>query len=116
MKNPTRRASSRLNLALSIALPLACVGPTRAAAPTGFAEPVRLRAGNDYVKTESPGYASPCLADVDGDGITELLVGQFRDGKIRIYEPVADDPTGTRFDAGRWLEADGEVASVPGVW
>ena len=95
---------------------LLCLSPAEAKAPKGFAEPVRLRAGDSYVKTESPGYASPCLADVDGDGTAELLVGQFKDGKIRVYEPVAGDKTGTRFDEGRWLEAGGETAKVPGVW
>lgn len=121
MKTLFHKASSRRRLTRAFTLPLALTwiliaSPLQAAAPAGFAEPVRLRAGDGYVKTERPGYASPCLADVDGDGVTELLVGQFMRGKIRIYEPVADDPSNTRYDEGRWLEADGKVAEVPGVW
>lgn len=104
--------------ALGVALPLFVLCPLSATAqaPTEFTEPVRLRAGDDFVKTESPGYASPCLADIDGDDTLELLVGQFNGGKIRVYEPVPGDETGTRFDEGRWLEADGEPARIPGVW
>ena len=37
-----------------------------------FEAPVRLKAGGQYIKTEAPGYASPCWADVDGDGKKDL--------------------------------------------
>ncbi len=94
---------------------LLCASPAEAKAPKGFAEPIRLRAGDGFMKAER-GYATPCLADIDGDGTKELLVGQFQDGKIRIYEPTPGDQTGTRYDEGRWLEAGGKIAEVPGVW
>jgi hypothetical protein len=77
-----------------------------------FQDPVRLKGADEYVRVESPGYAAPCWADVDGDGKKDLLVGQFNGGKIRVYKNLGDGQLG----AARWLEADGKVAEVPGVW
>jgi hypothetical protein len=77
-----------------------------------FQTPVRLLAGDDAVRVESPGYAAPCLADLDADGKKELLVGQFRDGKIRVFKHQGSE----KFAPGEWLQAGGEVAQVPGVW
>jgi hypothetical protein len=83
--------------------------------PVGAAEfepPVRLKADGVPVGVESPGYAAPCWADIDGDGKKDLLVGQFRQGKIRVYKNLGDG----KLAAGKWLQAAGEVAEVPGVW
>ena len=66
-----------------------------------FERCVRLQGGNEPVRVESPGYAAPCWADVDGDGKKDLLVGQFHDGKLA---------------EGSWLKAGGKIAQVPGVW
>jgi hypothetical protein len=77
-----------------------------------FEPPVRLMAGNAAVRVESPGYAAPCWADIDGDGKKELLVGQFNKGKIQVFKHLGS----AKFAAGNWLQADGTVAEVPGVW
>ena len=77
-----------------------------------FEKPVRLKAGDEFIRVESPGYATPCLDDIDGDGKKDLLVGQFRDGKIRVFKGLG----GGSFAKGEWLKAEGKVAKVPGVW
>ena len=77
-----------------------------------FTAPVRLKAGNEFVKVESPGYAAPCWADVDGDQKKDLVVGQFNGGKLRVYRNLG----GGKLADGKWLEAGGSVAQVPGVW
>ena len=77
-----------------------------------FQPPVRLEADGGPVRVESPGYAAPCWADIDGDGRKDLLVGQFRGGKIRVYRNLGDG----KLAAGEWLKAEGAVAEVPGVW
>jgi hypothetical protein len=76
-----------------------------------FERPVRWLAGGKPVRVESPGYAAPCWADVDGDGKKDLLVGQFKKRKIKVYKNLGDD----KYAAGAWLQAEGSDAEVPGV-
>lgn len=83
-----------------------------AAVAADFQKPVRLKGGDEFVRVEGPGWAAPCLADIDRDGKPDLLVGQFNQGKIRVYKGLGD----MKFAAGEWLKADGQVAQVPGVW
>jgi hypothetical protein len=82
------------------------------AAEPRFHPPVRLKADGVPIRVESPGYAAPCLADVDGDGKPDLLVGQFNGGKIQVFKGLG----GGKFAKGTWLQAEGKAAEVPGVW
>jgi hypothetical protein len=77
-----------------------------------FEAPVIVKAGDKAVRVESPGYAAPCWADVDHDGKKDLLVGQFNGGKIHVYKNLGDG----KLADGKWLQAGGADASVPGVW
>ncbi len=77
-----------------------------------FERPVLLKADGVAVRVESPGYAAPCWADMDGDGKKDLLVGQFSKGKIRLFKNLGEG----KLAAGVWLQAEGQVAEVPGVW
>jgi hypothetical protein len=83
-----------------------------ACAAADFAPPVRLKSGDAAVRVESPGYACPAWADVDGDGKKDLIVGQFAQGKMRVFKSLG----GTKFAPGEWLQVEGKVAEVPGVW
>ena len=87
-------------------------GGLASGSPAEFQPPVRLKADGMPVRVESPGYAAPCWADIDGDGKKDLLVGQFSGGKIRVYKNLGDG----KLAAGDWLKAEGAVAEVPGVW
>jgi hypothetical protein len=77
-----------------------------------FEEPVKLMVGNTAIRVEAPGWACPCWADLHRDGTKQLLVGQYNRGRIRVYSHLSAN----QFAPGQWLEADGKVAEVPGVW
>ncbi len=94
-------------LLLTLALCGGCLSST-----PQFEKALRLKGGDELVRVEQPGWAAPCLADIDRDGKADLLVGQFNKGKIRVYKGQGD----MKFAAGEWLKAEGEVAEVPGVW
>lgn len=85
-------------------------GGTAFCSAAEFESPVRLKAGDAAIRVENPGYAAPCWADIQGK--KQLLVGQFHQGKIRLFEHRG----GEKFAPGAWLQAEGKVAEVPGVW
>ncbi len=97
---------------LSLLSALLVGGGLAIASAAEFQPPVRLKGDGVPVRVESPGYAAPCWADIDGDGKKDLLVGQFHQGKIRVYRNLGDG----KLAAGEWLKAEGTVAEVPGVW
>jgi hypothetical protein len=75
-----------------------------------FAPPVRLVAGDAPIRVESPGYACPGWAVINGQ--SHLLVGQFNQGKVQVFKHLG----GEKFAPGTWLQAEGKVAEIPGVW
>ncbi|MBN2589677.1 MAG: VCBS repeat-containing protein [Sedimentisphaerales bacterium] len=46
--------------------------------------PIRIEAAGKPIDT-GHGHAAPHVCDFDGDGVKDLLVGQFKDGQLWIY-------------------------------
>ena len=74
--------------------------------------PVRLEAAGKPIDTDI-GHAAPFVCDFDGDGIKDLLVGQFGQGILWIYrnEGTNSQPKlaiGVKFKDGK---EDGRVPS-----
>jgi len=77
-----------------------------------LAEPVRLETAGKPIDTEI-GHAAPLVYDFDGDGLKDLLVGQFGEGLLRIYrnEGTNSEPklaAGVKFKEGK---EDGRIPS-----
>ena len=68
-----------LALSLTSLLPPTGADPGRELAP-----PVRIEAAGKPIDTEV-GHAAPFVGDFDGDGVNDLLVGQFGGGVLWIY-------------------------------
>lgn len=82
-----------------------------AAADASFEQPFRVRAEGAWIDVEV-GHAAPLLADVDGDGREELLVGQFGEGKLRIYE-FEGKPSARKLGSYRDFEAAEGTGKIP---
>jgi hypothetical protein len=57
-------------------------------------------------------YAAPLMVDWDGDGLEDLIVGQFEGGQIRFY-PNSGIPGDPSFEEFQYLRDGGSLLSVP---
>lgn len=75
-----------------------------------LADPFKVLAGGQPI-VASEGHAAPYLIDFDRDGKQDLLVGQYDDGKCRVYlnRGTRAEP---RFDGFTWLQAGGADARM----
>jgi hypothetical protein len=78
---------------------------------TDLAPPVQLEAGGEPINV-GMGHAAPFVADLKGDGQMVLLVGQFGEGKLRLY-PNVGTLSEPKFDRFEWFQAGGQVVSLP---
>ena len=68
--------------ALLVLLSLVAAEPQQSSAE--LAPPVRIEAAGKPIDTDV-GHAAPFVGDFDGDGVNDLLVGQFGEGLLWIY-------------------------------
>jgi hypothetical protein len=76
-----------------------------------LAPPIPVQAGDHPINVDM-GHAAPFVADLKGDGHMVLLVGQFGQGKLRLY-PNIGSRNEPRFDPFEWFQAGGQVVSLP---
>src|SRR5689334_17498135 len=72
--------------------------------------PFRLMAFGDPIRLDL-GHAQPLFVDFIGDGKRDLLVGQFGDGRLRIYPNLGTDAK-PKFGVFDWFIAGGEIAQI----
>ena len=58
------------------------------------------------------GHSAPFVGDFDGDGKRDLLVGQYYEGRLRVYRNHGDNGR-PRFQDFSWFEAGGKTGRVP---
>jgi hypothetical protein len=85
--------------------------PGKAAAASDLQPPFRVEANGAPIDVDV-GHAAPLMFDFDGDGNVDLLVGQFGDGKLRIYRNQGS--TGApQLRPFSWFQAGGTDGTVP---
>jgi hypothetical protein len=94
-------------------LALACAAPAWAddERAKDLAAPVQLRADGKAINVDI-GHAAPFVGDFAGDGSRHLLVGQFGDGKLRVYRNAAAGKE-NRFDKFQWFQGGDPTGRVP---
>src|SRR5688572_26534353 len=102
----------RWSIALSLAL--AATGVLRAdkLRADELLPPVHIEAAGKPIDIERVGHSAPFVGDVDGDGVRDLLVGEYFEGRLRIYKNLGTDSQ-PRFERHTWLAAGGQDARVP---
>jgi hypothetical protein len=73
--------------------------------------PFQAEAGGKPIDVEV-GHAAPLMTDFDGDGVQDLLVGQFGDGKLRVYRNSGSN-TAPKLAAFTWFQAGRSDGKVP---
>ncbi len=76
-----------------------------------LAPPVRIEAAGKPIDTEV-GHAAPFVYDFDGDGVKDLLVGQFGGGILTIYRNEGTNAQ-PKLAAGVRFKAGGKDGTVP---
>lgn len=71
-----------------------------------FESPQLILDGGNPIMLEV-GYAAPVVTDWNGDGNKDLIVGQFRSAKIRLYTNLGSDKN-PQFEGFQYLKAGGE--------
>ena len=98
---------------LAWVLPLSLLAAPAFAAEGGeLLPPAQAQAGGRPLDVEREGHSAPFVGDFYEDGGLCLLVGQFDDGRLRVYRN-AGTRAKPRFDSYTWFEAGGKIASVP---
>lgn len=74
--------------------------------------PMPVLAGGKPLDVERQGHAAPFVADLDEDGVPDLVVGEFHRGRVRVYKNhgTAANP---RFETHEPILASGVRATIP---
>lgn len=80
---------------------IAAAGLAAAAEPSEFMPPTKVLCNGKPIDVDI-GHAAPFYGPIDGDGVNHLLVGQFGEGKLRIYRNACSK-TEPRFKEFAWF-------------
>ncbi len=106
-----KTSAASLGLGIILGVTASAVVPVRSLAASDLLSPFRIEAEGKPIETEG-GNATAFFMDVDGDGVRDLLVGQFHDGKMRIFRNTGIN-SAPKFAAGVWFKAGSADAKVP---
>ncbi len=91
---------------------LALAVPATADEPSELLPPVQIQVAGQPLDVQRDGLAAPFVGDVDGDGLRDLLVGQYHGGRLRVYRNSGSDAQ-PKFDTYTWFHAAGAPGRVP---
>jgi hypothetical protein len=104
-----------MKAAVRLALPAWLVLTSILAAQTRDSQlqaPVQVMADGAPLDVQRSGHSAPCWGDFDGDGVNDLLVGQFEEGWLRIYRNQGTNAR-PQFSGHEWFRAGAQLGRVP---
>ena len=94
---------------LSIRCLTLCLAPVTTG--NDLADPIRLEADGCPIDSgEYVAHSGPLLYDFDGDGLDDLLVGNFK-GHVQLFRNVGERRAPV-YTADGLLEAEGEIVKI----
>jgi hypothetical protein len=97
---------------LAAAAAVSCGSSAQAANDAELEPPVQVEVAGEPLDTGGVGYAAPFYADFDGDGVKDLLVGEFAHGRLRIYRNTGSD-TAPKLESHVFFKDDAAGGRIP---
>lgn len=86
--------------------------PAFAGEINGLQAPVQVQAAGRPIDVEREGHSAPFVGDFDGDGVVDLLVGEYHEGRLRIYRNTGTN-TRPKFESYTLFQAGGRLGRIP---
>ena len=92
---------------------MATIGCLAAGSSAGeLLKPVKLTAAGEPIDVQRTAHAAPFIGDYDGDGLNDLLVGEFHEGRLRIFRNTGSNEV-PKYNEYEWFKSGAELGRVP---
>lgn len=77
-----------------------------------LAAPEHVLASGEPIDVKRTGHSAPFFGDIDGDGLKDLIVGEYFEGRVRVFKNQGT-PGNPQFSNFEWISTESGNAKVP---